>query len=57
VRQGVTISYPDVGALFRDGRTGLYLVDLFLATWNPYNLRMRSRVYNVDRPTVRRAGT
>lgn len=57
VRQGVTISYPDVGELFRQGRTGLYLVDLFLSTWNPYGLRQRSRVYNVDRPTVRRAGT
>jgi hypothetical protein len=57
VRQGVTISYPDVGELFRQGRTGLYLVDMFLAAWNPYNLRQRSRVYSVDRPTVRRAGT
>jgi len=54
VRQGVTISYPDVGALFRQGRTGLYLVDMFLAAWNPYGLRQRSRVYSVDRPTVRR---
>jgi hypothetical protein len=57
VRQGVTISYPDVGELFRQGRTGLYLVDMFVATWNPYRLRQRSRVYSVDRPTVRRAGT
>jgi hypothetical protein len=57
VRQGVTISYPDVGELFRLGRTGLYLVDMFLAAWNPYGLRQRSRVYSVDRPTVRRAGT
>jgi len=57
VRQGVTISYPDVGELFRQGRTGLYLVDMFLSTWNPYNMRQRSRVYNVDRPSVRRAGT
>jgi hypothetical protein len=57
VRQGVTISYPDVGELFRQGRTGLYLVDMFVSTWNPYGLRQRSRVYNVDRPTVRRAGT
>lgn len=54
VRQGVTISYPDVGELFRQGRTGLYLVDMFLATWNPYGLRQRSRVYSVDRPSVRR---
>ena len=57
VRQGVTISYPDVGELFRQGRTGLYLVDVFIATWNPNRLRTRSRVYSVDRPTVRRAGT
>ena len=57
VRQGVTISYPDVGELFRQGRTGLYLVDMFVATWNPAGLRQRSRVYRVDRPTVRRAGT
>jgi len=57
VRQGVTISYPDVGELFAKGRTGLYLVDMFVATWNPSRLRSRSRVYRVDRPTVRRAGT
>jgi hypothetical protein len=57
VRQGVTISYPDVGELFRQGRTGLYLVDMFVATWNPSGLRQRSRVYSVDRPSVRRAGT
>lgn len=57
VRQGVTISYPDVGELFRQGRTGLYLVDAFIATWNPYGLRQRSRVYRVDRPSVRRADT
>lgn len=57
VRQGVTISYPDVGELFKQGRTGLYLVDMFVATWNPGGLRQRSRVYRVDQPTVRRAGT
>lgn len=56
-RQGVTISYPDVGELFRQGRTGLYLVDLFISTWNPGRLRQRSRVYRVDAPTVRRPGT
>ncbi|MFC8423938.1 hypothetical protein ACFUN7_24185 [Streptomyces sp. NPDC057236] len=57
VRQGVTISFPDVGELFEKGRTGLYLVDAFIATWNPNHLRSRSRVYRVDRPTVRRTGT
>lgn len=57
VRQGVTISYPDVGELFKKGRTGLYLVDMFITTWNPNGLRQRSRVYRIDAPTVRRPGT
>ena len=49
VRQGVTIQYPDMGQLLRDGRTGLYLVDLFLASENRDGLKQRARVYNVDR--------
>lgn len=57
VRQGMTISYPDVGQLLQDGRTGLYLVDLFLASENPFGLKQRPRVYGVDRPVHRRAGT
>lgn len=56
-RQGVTIDFPDVGELFRQGRTGLYLVDAFLATYNPNGLKRRSRVYRVDAPPFRRAGT
>jgi hypothetical protein len=48
VRQGVTIQYPDVGQLLKDGRTGLYLVDLFLASENPHGLTRRGRVYDVD---------
>jgi hypothetical protein len=56
VRQGVTISYPDVGELFKQGRTGLFLVDAFIATWNPAGLRQRSRAYRVDQPTVRKPG-
>lgn len=57
VRQGVTIQYPDVGQLLKDGRTGLYLVDLFLAAENPNGLRQRARFFSVDRPQHRRAGT
>lgn len=56
-RQGVSLSFPDVGSLFRQGRTGLYLVDSFVSTVNPAGLKTRSRVYSVDRPTQRRAGT
>jgi hypothetical protein len=57
VRQGITIQYPDVGQLLREGRTGLYLVDMFLASENPHGLTRRSRVYSIDHPSVRRAGT
>lgn len=56
-RQGVTIQYPDVGQLLKDGRTGLYLVDLFLASENPDGLKQRGRFYSVDSPTVRRTDT
>lgn len=57
VRQGVSISIPDFGELFKDGRTGLYLVDMFLASENPHKLTQRARVYSVDRPTQRRTNT
>lgn len=57
VRQGVEINFPEVGTLIRDGITGLYLVDQFIAAVNPSHLRARSRVYSVDRRPPRRAGT
>lgn len=57
VRQGVTIQYPDVGQLLKEGRTGLYLVDLFLASENPDGIKQRGRFYSVDHPSQRRAGT
>jgi hypothetical protein len=53
-RQGVTVSIPDFGELFKDGRTGLYLTDMFLAWANPNRLMNRSRVYSVDRVAHRR---
>jgi hypothetical protein len=56
-RQGVSIDIPDFGDLFKDGRTGLYLVDMFLAVENPDRLKSRARVYSVDRPTQRRTNT
>lgn len=57
VRQGVTIQFPAVSELFAKGQTGLYLVDQFIATWNPSGLRRRSGVYSVDNPPHRRVGT
>lgn len=56
-REGVTINYPDIGALWKQGRTGLYLVDAFLTAENPSGLRHRSKTYSVDRPAPRRVGT
>jgi hypothetical protein len=57
IRQGVTIDFPQVGQLIRDGITGLYLVDQFVASVNPSRLPARSRVYSVDTKPHRRAGT
>jgi hypothetical protein len=57
IRQGVTVSIPDFGALFKDGRTGLYMVDMFLAATNPNRLQQRSRVYSPDKIIQRRTGT
>lgn len=56
-RQGVTITFPDTTSLFKQGRTGLYLTDMFIAAWNPTGLRSPSRVYSVDRSPARRTDT
>ena len=57
IRQGVTIQMDSVSQLLSGGLTGLYLVDMFVATWNPGRLRRRSRTYSVDGPNPRRVGT
>jgi hypothetical protein len=57
VRQGITITMPNIQDLLAEGRTGLNLVDMFLTAVNPNSLNQRARTYSVDRPSVRRAGT
>jgi hypothetical protein len=57
IRQGATLQFPSSQDLIRDGLTGLYLVDQFVATWNPGGLRRRSGVYSVDQPPHRRTGS
>lgn len=57
VRQGVTISMPMLSDLLKEGRTGMPLVDLFIAATNPHHLPSRSRVYSVDNAAARRVGT
>jgi hypothetical protein len=57
VRQNVTISFPQITELLKDRVTGMYLVDMFLATWNPNKLTARSAVYSVDGALARRSNT
>jgi hypothetical protein len=57
-RQGVSISVPDFAAsLDQYGSLGLYLVDVFVNTWNPSKLRSKPRTWDVDATLARRAGT
>lgn len=55
-RQGVTIAFPDVSELLTEGRTGLFMVDMFLTAHNPSRLRRRAGVYRVDGSPPTRAG-
>ncbi|MGW1989574.1 hypothetical protein [Embleya sp. NPDC001921] len=48
VRQGVEMEMPDSTLIYSEGRTGLPLVDLWLATVNPHRLASPSRVYSPD---------
>ena len=57
VRQGVNVTFLDPNEVFANGRTGLYLPDLFITTYNPDGIRRRARVYDVDRDDSRLTGT
>lgn len=48
VRQGMEMEMPDPTLIYSEGRTGLPLVDLWLATVNPFRLTSPSRVYSPD---------
>lgn len=54
VRQGVAMAILDPMEFLSDGRTGLYVVDLFLSTVNPNGLTRPSRAWSPDLPTTRR---
>lgn len=55
-RQGVTMTVLDPQAFLDNGKTGLYLPDLFLAAVNPQGLRSPPRVLSPDLPAHRRIG-
>lgn len=54
VRQGITTTIADPQDFFGHGLTGLYLVDLFLTTYNPGARRSVVRIGSVDAGTTRR---
>lgn len=57
-RQGITVGFLDTMNFLEKGRTGIYLVDLAINTFNPRRLQKNASVYSVDNePRWRRAGT
>lgn len=53
-RQGVSYTILDQQDFIQEGRTGLYIVDLFLKTSNPDRAKARARVFTPDTPRARR---
>ncbi len=57
-RQGVSMVLLDPMTFIKDGKTGIYIVDMFLQSVNPKGLTARAEVISPDiRRRVRRAGT
>lgn len=54
-RQGVSYTVLDSQEFLKDGRTGIYEIDIFLKTANPDGARKKSRVFTPDLPRVRRS--
>jgi len=52
-RQGVSLDFADPLDFLDNGKTGIYLVDLWLASVNPSKLKRRARVHRPDRPGKR----
>lgn len=53
-RQGVTYTILDNQSFIDEGKTGLYVVDLFLKSVNPDKAKARARVFTPDVPRARR---
>jgi hypothetical protein len=52
-RQGVSMSFIDPMSFFKEGRTGIYLLDLAIRTLNPNLLMRPPGVYSPDAPSWR----
>jgi hypothetical protein len=55
-RQGVTLQFPDVTALAKDGFLGLVMCDRFIQAVNPQRRRRMVRVASPDRRGIRQVG-
>lgn len=53
-RQGVNYTILDQQSFIDEGKTGIYIVDLFLKTTNPDKAKARARVFSPDTPRARR---
>lgn len=53
-RQGVNYTILDQQSFIDEGKTGIYIVDLFLKTANPDKAKARARVFSPDTPRARR---
>jgi hypothetical protein len=47
-RQGVTVGFLDTMSFLEKGRTGIYIVDLAINTFNPRRLQKNASVYSID---------
>jgi hypothetical protein len=54
-RQGIAVAVIDPMIFLKEGRTGLYEVDLFLAAVNPQSRRSRATVWSPDIPRALRS--
>jgi hypothetical protein len=54
-RQGVTVGFLDPMKFLAEGKTGLYMVDLWLQQVNPGRLQRRARVFRADDPRRQRS--
>lgn len=53
-RQGISMTMLDPMDFLPEGRTGIYIVDLWLTSVNPNNRAQRGRVWSPDVPRLRR---
>lgn len=56
-RQGVSVSVVAPEDFLDSGRTGIFIVDMFLESVNPHSLRRPPGIMSPDIPSSRRAGT